>query len=80
VRVAGPYDQLKYKVEFSQMLGGKEQVEAVKATAREAAKSKLQELLGGKQEAAPASGQAQQAAPARKPEDELKDKLKGLLR
>jgi AsmA protein len=80
VRIAGPYDQLKYKVEFSQMLGGKEQVEAVKETAKEAAKAKLQELLGGKKEAAPGADQAQPAAPSKRPEDELKDKLKGLFK
>jgi len=80
VQVAGPYDQLKYKVEFSQMIGGKEQVEAVKESAKEAAKSQLKELLGGKQETAPGGAQAQPAAPSKRPEDELKDKLKGLLR
>jgi AsmA protein len=80
VRIAGPYDQLKYKVEFSQMLGGKEQVEAVKESAKEAAKAKLQDLLGGKKEAAPGGDQAQQAAPSKRPEDELKDKLKGLFK
>jgi AsmA protein len=80
VRIAGPYDQLKYKVEFSQMFGGKEQVEALKETAREAAKSKLEEFLGGKK-APPAGGdQPQQAAPSKQPEDQLKDKLKGLFK
>jgi AsmA protein len=83
VRVAGPYDQLKYKVEFSQMLGGmsKEQVESVKETAKEAVKSQLKDLLGGKQESTPPGGdQGQQAAPAKRPEDELKQKLKGLFK
>jgi AsmA protein len=80
VRVAGPYDQLKYKVEFSQMIGGKEQVEAVKETAKEALKSQLKDLLGGKKEAAPGGDQAQPAAPAKRPEDELKEKLKGLFK
>jgi AsmA protein len=87
VRVAGPFDQLKYKVEFSQMVRGasKEQLEAATAAGRGAlkgaAREKLQDLLGGQQ--APAEGatddQAQQAAPKR-PEDQLKEKLKGLLR
>jgi AsmA protein len=80
VRIAGPYDQLKYKVEFSQMLGGKEQTEAIKETAKEAAKSRVLEMLGGKK-APPAGGdQPQQAAPPKQPEDELKDKLKGLFK
>jgi AsmA protein len=89
VRVAGPFDQLKYKVEFSQMVRGatKEQLEAAKETGREAlkgaAREKLQELLGGKGQQPPAEGatgdQSQQAAP-KKPEDQIKDALKGLLR
>jgi AsmA protein len=90
VRVAGPFDQLKYKVEFSQMVRGttREQLEAAKETGREAlkgaAREKLQELLGGsKGEQAPTEGatgeQAQQAAP-KKPEDQIKDRLRGLLR
>jgi hypothetical protein len=63
----------------------KEQLEAAKEAGRGAlkgaAREKLQDLLGGQQ--APAEGatddQAQQAAPKR-PEDQLKEKLKGLLR
>jgi hypothetical protein len=63
----------------------KEQLEAAKEAGRGAlkgaAREKLQDLLGGQQ--APADGatgdQAQQGAPKR-PEDQLKEKLKGLLR
>jgi AsmA protein len=80
VRVYGPYAALKYKVRLSQMIGGKEQLDAAKQTAKEAAKSKLQDLLGGPKEPQPAGDQAQPAAPAGKPEDALKKKLKGLLR
>jgi AsmA protein len=82
VRLSGPYTALKYKVELSQMFGGKEQFEAVKGTAKEAARQKLQELLGGDQKEGEtqAGSQAQQAAPSKKPEEELKEKLKGLFR
>ena len=89
VRLSGPFDQLKYKVEFSQMVRGasKEQLEAAAKAGREAlkgnAREKLQELLGGKGQDAPAqpegADQAQQAAP-KKSKDQLKDALKGLLR
>jgi AsmA protein len=81
VRVSGPYDQLKYKVEFSQMLGGasKEQLESAKEMAKGALKSQLKDLMGGQKEAAP-GGQAQPAAPAKPSEDELKQKLKGLFK
>ena len=86
VRVSGPYTAMKYKVEFSQMFAGKEQLEAAKATLKETAKKELQKELGkllqGKSgsEEAPAEGQAQQAAPSKKPEEELKQKLKSLFR
>jgi AsmA protein len=85
VRVAGPFDQLKYKVELSKMVRGttKEQLEAGREALQGAARGKLEELLGGKGEQAPAQGeagdQAQQAAPKRR-EDQVKDALKGLLR
>ncbi|MCC7547381.1 MAG: AsmA family protein [Burkholderiales bacterium] len=89
VRVSGPFDALKYEVEFSQMVRGatKERLDAAKQAGREAvegaAREKLQELLGGKQEQKPddAAGgeQTQQAAPKR-PQDQLKDTLRGLLR
>jgi AsmA protein len=91
VRVAGPFDKLSYKVQFSQMVGGatKEQLEAAKRTGKEAlegtARGKLDELLGRRggqdevKEGQPAGEQAQQAAPKR-PEDELKGKLKELFR
>lgn len=82
VRVSGPYTAMKYRVEFSQMVAGKEQLEAAKATVKETAKRELEKLLGGKPggEEAAAGDQAQQAAPAKKPEEQLKDKLKGLFR
>jgi AsmA protein len=80
VRVYGPYAALRYKVQMSQMFGGKEQLDAAKQTAKEAAKGKLQELLGGPPAAQPEGGQAQPAAPTGKPEEELKKKLKGLFR
>jgi AsmA protein len=90
VRVAGAFDQLTYKVEFSQMVRGatREQLEAVKKQGtealKEAARSKLDELLGSpggagrSPDGTPADG-AKQAAPAKKPEDVLKERLKGLL-
>jgi AsmA protein len=88
VRVSGPYTAMKYKVELSQMFAGKEQQEAVKATIKEAAQKELEKLLGGKPKPSGAGGgnqaeggdQAQPAAPGKKPEEQLKDKLKGLLR
>jgi AsmA protein len=81
VRVSGPYTALKYKVEFSQMFAGKEQLEAAKAGVKETAKKELEKLLGGKPgEEAAAGEQAQQAAPSKKPEEQLKEKLKGLFR
>jgi len=92
VLVAGPFDKLSYKVQFSQMVGGatKEQLEAAKRTGKEAlegaARGKLEELLGGRNgsEGEPpqeqqGGEQAQQAAPKR-PEEELKGKLKELFR
>jgi AsmA protein len=94
VRIYGPYDALKYKMQFSQMLSGANK-EALKEMAKDAlkegGKAQLKDLgkalLGGEKAPAtsgdqPANGdQAQSAAPAKKkPEDELKEKLKGLLR
>ena len=85
VRLSGPFDQLKYKVEFSQMVRGasKEQLEAGGEALKETAREKLQELLGkGEKKGATdgqAGDQAQQAAPKRR-EDQVKDALKGLLR
>jgi len=76
VRLSGPYTAMKYKVEFSQMVAGKEQLEAAKTTAKEIAKKELEKLLGGK----PAGDEAQQAAPSKKPEEQVKEKLKGLFR
>lgn len=89
VRVSGPFEALKYKVEFSQMVRGvsKEQLEAAKQAGREAlkdaARDKLQDLLGGKAErksGEAASGDEDQQAAPRAPKDQLKDALKGLLR
>lgn len=94
VRIYGPYDALKYKMQFSQMLSGANK-EALKEIAKDALKEggKAQlkdlgkQLLGGEKAPAPSGeqpadgDQAQPAAPAKKtPEDELKEKLKGLLR
>jgi AsmA protein len=91
VRVTGPFDKLGYKVQFSQMVGGstKEQLDAAKRMGKEAlekgARGKLEGLLGRRggpdeaKEGEPGGEQAQQAAPKR-PEDELKSKLKKLLR
>jgi AsmA protein len=84
VRLSGPFTALKYKVELSQMFAGKEAQEAVKATVKETATKELEKLLGGKPKPSgeqPAGGdQAQQAAPSKKPEEQIKEKLKGLLR
>jgi len=93
VRVYGPYSALKYKLQFSQMLTGANK-EALKELAKDAikegGKGQLKELgkqlLGGEEKPAPSNAppaggdQAQPAAPAKKPEDAIKDKLKGLLR
>ena len=94
VQIYGPFDALKYKLQFSQMLSGanKEVLkELAKDALKEGGKAQLKDLgkalLGGEKEPAPPSGeaatgdQAQPPAPAKKkPEDELKEKLKGLLR
>jgi AsmA protein len=81
VRLSGPYTALKYKVEFSQMFSGKEQIEAGKELLKKSGEEKLRELgkgfLGGKESAAPSEKPGK--APAKKPEDEMKDRLKGLL-
>ncbi len=87
VRVFGPFTAMKYKVQLSQMFAGKEQQEAVKATVKEVAQKELEKLLGGKPKPAGTGGgdqptggdQAQPAAPSKKPEEQLKEKLKGLL-
>ncbi|HTS53969.1 MAG TPA: AsmA family protein [Burkholderiales bacterium] len=93
VRIYGPYDALKYKLQFSQMLSGANK-EALKEMAKEALKEggKVQlkdlgkQLLGGEKAPGPSGDQpangdqAQPAQPAKKPEDALKEKLKGLLR
>jgi AsmA protein len=82
VRVAGAFDQLTYKVEFSQMVRGatREQLEAVKKQGtealKEAARAKLDELLGsgGGSSRSPDGASAdggQPAAPAKKPEEVL---------
>ena len=82
VRLSGPYTALKYKVEFSQMFSGKEQIEAGKELLKKSGKEQLESLgkglLGGKESAA--QGEKKPPASSRKPEDEIKDKLKGLLR
>jgi AsmA protein len=89
VRVAGPFDQLNYKVEFSQMVRGtsKEDLKAGAAALQESARGQLQGLLGGKEEATAEQGaageQAQELTPKKKKkkeEDELKKALKGLLK
>jgi AsmA protein len=93
VRISGPYTALKYKLEFSQMFSGAG-ADALKETAKEALKGAGKEqlkdlgkaLLGGGSNGAKSGTEAQdaqqgqQAAPAKRPEDELKDKLKGLFR
>jgi AsmA protein len=87
VRVSGAFDALKYKVEFSEMLraGGQE---ALKETAREAVKGQLKKqlgegtlgtLLGGGAKSGTQTGAPGAEAPA-KPADQLKDRLKGLLK
>lgn len=96
VRIYGPYSAIKYKLEFSQMVSGasKEALketakEALKQQLDKAGGGGLKDLgkqlLGGASEAksgtaAPGGEPAQPAAPAKKPEDQIKDKLKGLLR
>ena len=88
VRVAGPFDKLGYKVQYSQIVRGstKEQLDAAKRKGKEA----LEGLLNGDRDAAaeaepqqPLQGEggepAEPAAPKRS-KDELKKKLKELLR
>jgi AsmA protein len=90
VRVSGPFDALKYKVEFSQMIGSASK-EAIKETAREALKENVKKqlekgqlkdlgkFLGTDQKSGTQSGDSANQAPKR-PEDQIKDKLRGLLR
>ncbi len=84
VRLSGPFTAMKYKVELSQMFAGKEQQEAVKATVKEAAQKELEKLLAGSQALWRQAGRRRSApstaAPSKKPEEQLKEKLKGLLR
>jgi AsmA protein len=90
VRVSGPFDALKYKVEFSQMISGASK-EALKETAREALKDTVKKqldkgqlkdlgkLLGNDQKSGTQSGDGANQ-PAKRPEDQIKDRLRGLLR
>ena len=84
VRLSGPYTALKYKVEFSQMFSGKEQIEAGKELLKKSGEEQLKELgkglLGGKEKPPQGEKRGKPPASSRKPEDEIKDKLKGLLR
>ena len=91
VRVSGPFDALKYKVEFSQMTRGASQ-EALKETAREALRESVKKqldkgqlkdlgkLLGNEQKSGTQSGDTGANQPAKRPEDQVKDRLRGLLR
>jgi AsmA protein len=86
VRVAGPFDKLGYKVQFSQMVRGstKEQLDAAKRKGKEA----LEGLLNGDSEAEAEpqqplqgeGGEPTEPAPPKRSKDELKKKLKDLLR
>jgi len=95
VRVAGPYTGLKYKVEFSQMIGSASKEALKEAGVQALTKGKLDKdqlknfgksLLGGGGAAKsgtpsePGGQPGVSAEPSKKPEDQLKDKLKGLLR
>jgi AsmA protein len=91
VRISGPFDALKYKVEFSQMTSGAGQ-EALKETAREALRESVKKqldkgqlkdlgkLLGNEQKSGTQSGDTGANQPAKRPEDQVKDRLRGLLR
>jgi AsmA protein len=88
VRVSGTFDNLKYKLEFGQMLSGvgKEQLKVLKDTAKDALKGQLDDLKkqfreGKSSEQGQGATSGTAAAPeAKRPEEKLKDKLKGLLR
>ena len=90
VRVSGTFDNLKYKLEFGQMLSGigKEQVKVLKDTAKDALKGQLDDLKKQLREGSDKSSAQGQGATsgtatapeAKRPEEKLKDKLKGLLR
>jgi AsmA protein len=85
VRVYGPYSAIKYKLEFSQMMTGVNK-EALKESAKEllqgggkgGLKDLGKQLLGGGATSGTSTG-GEQAAPAKKPEEQIKDRLKGLL-
>ncbi|HSR10758.1 MAG TPA: AsmA family protein, partial [Thermodesulfobacteriota bacterium] len=78
VRLSGPYAALKYRVEFSRMFSSKEQIEAGKELLRNKLGDIGKGLLGGGKEQG--QGGEKEKAPPRKPEDALKDALKGLIR
>jgi AsmA protein len=86
VRLYGPYSAMKYKLEFSQMMTGVNK-DALKETAKEllqgggkgGLKDLGKQLLGGGGATSGTSTGGDQAAPAKKPEEQIKDRLKGLL-
>jgi AsmA protein len=91
VRISGPLTAPKFKLELSSAFAGatKLQLKQKKEELKEKFESRLQDkLLGGKPTKQPAEGEAgskpadsSEAEPQQlKPEDELKKKLKGMLR
>lgn len=87
VRVSGPFDALKYKLEFGSAIAdtGRQQLEQKTEALKERVEDKLRErLLGPKTEpdaAAPGEEPPPDAAqPQAKPEEELKKRLRDLLR
>ncbi len=84
VRVSGPLTALKYELQFSDAFKqqAKQRLKAEETKLKQKLESQLTDkLLGGDSGDGEAAGeQAAPAAPTAKPEDELKKRLKGLLR
>ena len=79
VRVSGPFTALKYKLEFGSAFsaGVKQQFEQKKDELKDKLEDKLRSRLPGA--TAPAEGEEGATTEQRKPEDELKDRLKKLF-
>ena len=79
VKINGPFDALKYDVQYGAVAG-----KLVTDKAKDAVKDKLGEKLGltkpaANAPAAPGNAPAQQPAPQQSPQDKAKEKLRGLL-
>lgn len=88
LRVSGPFDALKYKLDFSNAVAdlSRKQFQEKKEALKQRIENQITDkLLGGTGTPPPAEGEAQApeggapAKPATRPEDEIKKRLKNLL-